>query len=390
MGCDSVDVNCESNYRRFNSKTACVITKRIQMSDSDRLNILNANQWRNASYITIESKSTIGRVPMEIFELLPQLKFVHLSTGIKALTNTSFLNARQLQIIDLKSNHLQIIPSQVFSQAENLVEIDLSENQIDLIESFSFERLEKLEVIYLQNNKLKVLKRFTFDGATNLKFLLLENNEIDTIESGAFDLPALKSLFMAYNKVRVLPSLLFSAAVNLYAMDFKANSLTHIGDAFSKCSKLSALILDENQIEDLSLLKFADLPALAQLSLRKSGFKFDAKEPVRSQTTSISPLTFLDLSENQLSDQKAIKNIAILFEDIEELNLQNNTFTKIDGMTELRRVLPNLNVLHLSGNNFKCNYLKEILVYFRRKKISVPKTVDTTGDVNNVHGVTCK
>lgn len=360
------------------------------MSDDDHLNILNADQYQNASYFRIGTSSKIDRIPTEIFKIFPELKHFRLSTGIKALNTTSFANARKLEFADLKKNKLKLIPSHVFLKAENLVEIDLSENVIEEIENFSFEYLKMLEIIYLQNNKIKILRRFLFDGATHLKVLQLENNKIETIESGAFDLPELKSLFMAHNKVKSLPDFLFNAALNLYAVDFKSNRLTQISDVFSVCHKLSALILDENQIEDIDLNKLANLPALVQLSLRHSGFRLPADSTVRSQAASISRLTFLDLSENQLDDPNVVRYISNLFDDLEELNLENNLFTHIDGLTKLRQFLPQLKVLHLNGNKFKCSSLYETLTYLRRKKINVPEMHEFDGETKHVDGVTCK
>lgn len=385
-----MDVQCDRHHTPKDSEeleTICYVSGRHDFGEGDQVNITNAERFANSTYFKISSASSnVTTVPSTIFETFPLLKRIRISSVIANLSPNTFNSADRLERIEFAKNHVKRIPSRLFTGAPNLQEIDLSENRIDVIDDYAFDGLTQFEFLFLQSNSLTVLKRHTFSGAENLRGLQLEDNEIESIEDGAFDLPMLKSLFLGHNKLTALGDNTFAGAPHLYGVDFKSNRLTHIGEAFYRCQHLGALILDHNAIADITLQRFAELPELLQLSLKNSGFNFTKFNQQGAQTSSI---RFLDISWNGIADANVLSRLDGIFGNLEELNLEQNHLTDIRDLGNITTYFPNISLLELSGNQIRCERMRDIITYLRRRKITVPRTVPSDSHTTNVNGVVC-
>lgn len=271
-------------------------------------------------------------------------------------------------VLDLSSNQLKMIPGNVFTEATRLEEIVLSQNQINIVEDHAFNGLSNLQYIYLNDNLLTILSPNTFAGAENLLGLSLENNKIETIEEGALNLAKLKSIFLSNNRIRRLSDNIFAGAPNLFGITISANQLETIGQSLYHLRRLNALILDQNRIEDIDLNALARLPELLQISLRESGFKF-GKSIERAPTRS-SKVTFLDISKNKLSDSDVLQRLDV-FTHLEELKMEENNFSAIDGIDRAKGAFPSLARLDLSGNRLTCDQIQTIVQTLRTQHIIV-------------------
>lgn len=105
------------------------------------------------------------------------LKFNVSWNRLTAVPPQFFINAANLQVIDLSHNQFKAINSSTFGGAGNLTKMDLSFNQIKDIEAGSFKYLEHLKFVNLANNSISVLN-FEFSLEHPLETLHLENNRI--------------------------------------------------------------------------------------------------------------------------------------------------------------------------------------------------------------------
>lgn len=322
------------------------------------LNFIDGHGWNNATIfvITISSNATV--IPSGFFQRFPKLNEVRISTGLKTIQEYDFKSSDALTILNLSKNELQVIPKGVFSKATKLAIIELQLNGLTTIEDYAFIGLNSLAKLRLENNSLTILKERTFAGAPNLDDINLQNNQIQSIEDGAFDLPKLKNLQLSHNSIRVLSDNVFVGAPNLGLIELKENGLSHIGQSFYGCERLTWLDLGNNQINDIDLQSFAKLPKLNYLWLKNSGFRF--KENVTlAPDTAKSQLFRLDLSENGLNNSDVLLRLESSgYADLKVLSLENNNFTVIDELIELKQKFQYLYSLSLSGNFFDYNWIE--------------------------------
>ena len=159
---------------------------------------------------------------------------------------------------------------------------------------------------------------------TVLRDLNLENNAVVDIGPLA-GLALMTDLDLSGNAIQDISPL--SGLTETTALDLSTNQISNIGALSSLC-KLTNLFLQNNQIADVSpLCAPATTPAPAALLVSSS---------------SSSPLTVLNLSDNQIADISSLASLTSLI----ELLLANNHISDV-GPLEL---LTALSTLNLSGN----------------------------------------
>lgn len=380
----TVNLNCTTD-EELHWIHPCYIKEAFDADEGDEINVVNDGTHFDAFQIMSESHLTF--VPSVLFEKFPNLRRIHFSTGVKSLAQDTFKNANQLSAIILRENAIEILSFGVFSNAPELREIDLSMNKISEIEDNAFEGLRNLRNLMLSYNHLKTIRRSTFAGLPELSLLDLEHNEIETVNDGCFSLPQLKTLFLGHNKIKRLTDRSFLGAIDLRAIDIRANGLTHIGHSLTGLKELASLILDNNEIIDLKLEDFVKLPRIHQKFLRSSGLKvINIASP---STTSLKQKTLkiLDLSENQLKNPNILKHLAA-FAELEELKLDGNDFETIDHLGEIRHSFVNFRNVSVSNNQFKCDWLQQVLVQLNNTDVLIyGSTLDT--EQKNIDGIVC-
>lgn len=362
-----VKVKCQ------NISSACLIEDVVQFNDGDNLDITNLKEFQDTEILFIKPNVTISFLPQQIFRTFPRLSFVKLSTGVKAIDKESLKGATHLKHLNLEYNKLKSISREVFSEPSRLIELVLSYNEITEIEDFAFHGLDFLGVLKLSNNHLSIVKKDTFTGSANIFYLALNNNEIEMIEDSAFNLPRLIFLFLSGNRIRHLADNVFRGASHLTLVDFARNNATHIGQAFYNSVSVTTIFLDNNQIKDVNLTAFAQLPQLGTLSLRNNNFKFSSKLKVQADFKS--PLTLLELSENGLSKADILEDLA-MFGNLQELYLNNNSFTYIKGFTDIKKKFPKINKMLLKNNNLNCDWTNKNIEQLRLLGNDIPPKLE--------------
>ncbi|XP_072043490.1 toll-like receptor 2 [Amphiura filiformis] len=154
-----------------------------------------------------------------------------------------------LQVIELHSNQLNVIPDDAFNGLYNLLNLDLSVNNISYIYDNSFKGLHQLLLLDLSQNKLKNLTGTSFRDLVSLQTLHLQDNVITSLTS--LTLAALTNLeqlninFGSFNNVSNTP---FINLTSLQSLSLETPWTV------SDCSATSELFTGLSKLENLDLV----------------------------------------------------------------------------------------------------------------------------------------
>ncbi|CAB4054391.1 unnamed protein product [Lepeophtheirus salmonis] len=101
-------------------------------------------------------KTGLRALPQNIFRNARKLKFLDLSGN--AMEDTSellFIGLTNLQKLSLHTNKLTKVTNKLFSDQRSLISLDLSNNQINNIQDFAFHFMSRLQKLNLRNNVLE-------------------------------------------------------------------------------------------------------------------------------------------------------------------------------------------------------------------------------------------
>lgn len=367
-----MDIECS-----FPKISSCLVKHPINATS---VNIVNILPTPNASEIDrfaldAEYQFQLDIIPKVIFEKFPSLHHVELNNaGIKSLAKDHFENSTKLTTLYLRCNKLRIITAEVFSLIPNLKGLDLSQNEIDDIENFGLKNLNNLRYLKLDHNRIRVLNKFALTDAVNLKYLNIQSNELEVIEDGALNLPHLFEVIFRLNKLKILSDNLFAQTPNINYVDFGYNQITHIGQAFYQCREIHALSLEGNPIQDINLMMFANMEALAKLSLNDTNLALPTDLPNIDKANAKSMLASLYLSNNHLSSENVFEHLS-MFRQLHVLLLNNNDFNHLPDVSEIKHLLPELTYINLVNNVQICEWYRKHKKIFEENDIRI-----TVGD----------
>lgn len=311
----------------FNANETCDFFRLVLPSKVDRLEF-DYNYGSRDTITNFQLGTTspgFTTIPTEIFESFPNLVYFALKTDLEVISPNDWQNATSLIELRLYGHNVTVLRAH----------------------SFNANALEKLQILRLSYSQLNTIQRDAFVGLNNLTLLDLTDNKIHTIEDGAFDLHRVTKLYMAFNELTTLSDSIFCKLPNLQEVKLQYNLLKHIGRSLYCLTNIGQIYLDSNSIEDINLLEFVKLPQLSTLSLRKSGFSFDATSD-NVTTVENTSLKTLDLSANNLTNVLDLQKLNI-FQGLSNLHLNGNLYKDFDsGEDYLRNIFPNLTSLIIS------------------------------------------
>lgn len=362
------NINCELHENEnFQIETdACYVFELVTLERGESLNVsVKTNTVSDITAVLFvppgQIQLNITFVPSELFVIFPKLKKLELNAKIDTLDANDFVNASHLQHL-LLNNQLSVVTTRIFSLARNLTSIELSKNRITRIEDYAFDGLTQLQQLYLNKNQLRSLSRLAFAGLPNLNFLNLRDNDIETIEDGTLALPNLGEITLAKNRLKTLSDHIFDGASLLRIITIDNNDLEQIGQSLNNLPNATRIVLFSNKIRDFDILALARLPELTSLWLRESGFSFGNASVEEFETFPYaSKVNFLDISANNLYDKDDLKRLTI-FKQLKSLTIDGNKYTELDmGNQTVRQRFPALESIHLSQNQWNCEWLRPLL-----------------------------
>lgn len=158
-------------------------------------------------------------------------------------------------------------------------------------------------------------------------------------------------------------------------------------NSFQRCSNLKYLSLDDNKFIKLERNAFQGLSKLETLFIKNGNIiviDLDLTHLEQLSVLGLRQLNITILPAEVLREQNHLK----------ELYLYSNNLFDLD-IERVLTYLPNLQIIHLADNNFKCNRLMEILDLLNNKNIRAWTTVDqlrkrnyTPNKIGEIHCLT--
>ncbi|CAH1796813.1 unnamed protein product [Owenia fusiformis] len=206
------------------------------------------------------------------------------------------------RILHIEGNRIRELTEESFQNLENLDILGLGGNEIMTLKKSPFQKLIKLTHLYLDNNLLTGddFKSATFMGLDALVVMNLSHNPIATLNDGSFQfeyLTSLQTLDLSYNDLQHISPNAFTdihQLTTLYLNDNHLDDITHIFKGLKKlqtlnCSSNQITMIGKGDMYDLRDLQFFDIGTNKLSVIEEDAF------------SELQKLTFLDLRENRLT-----------------------------------------------------------------------------------------
>ncbi|XP_078574604.1 uncharacterized protein LOC144860925 [Branchiostoma floridae x Branchiostoma japonicum] len=264
---------------------------------------------------------------------------------IRTLHQSDFSRYRSLETLDLESNPIFTINSQVFCHLLNLTELELSGNSLTTLRSDMFTGLGNLQTLGLDNNPINDIQTGTFNTTPQLTRLTMWWHRLTILRAGMFTgLGNLQHLSLAGNYIRDIQAGTFNSTRQLTFLTLRFNKLTRLShDMFEGLENLRILYLHDNEINDIQTGTFYATPRVTSLVLSRNKLTI-----LRSDmfTGLGGPRLGLNLDENGINDIPAGTFNAI--PQMASLKLSKNKLTVL--RSDMFTGLQNLNWLYLEDN----------------------------------------
>lgn len=286
-------------------------------------------------------------LPQHAFGQLKRLKHLKLHNNEISMVDDKALGGlRNLQILDLSSNKIVALPSELFKDpAQSIQEVYLQNNSISVLSPKLFSNLEQIQALDLANNKLTSgwIDKNTFAGLIRLVLLNLSNNKITNLEPEIFsDLYTLQILNLRHNQLESIAADTFAPMNNLHTLLLSHNRVKYL-DAYSLNGLyvLSLLSLDNNVLTGIHPEAFRNCSSLQDLNLNGNELR-----TVPLALKDMRLLRTVDLGENQIVslDEPGFRGMSNLY----GLRLIGNNLENIT--KNVFKDLPSLQILNLARN----------------------------------------
>ncbi|XP_058831516.1 leucine-rich repeat-containing protein 49-like [Topomyia yanbarensis] len=190
----------------------------------------------------------------------------------------------------------------------------------------TFPKLQELRVWWQSLHSIYI--------AQNLLHLDAERNRINKISFDTNTVPMLRKLELGHNRLKTIENI--SYFENLEILDLSHNDLRSIDLClFQRMKNLRTLDLSVN---NMAIVK-------------------------NSMEDKLESLTVLYLNDNRLSYLDI--NVLKQFPNLETLHLFNNGLMYME-FENMRSMFPRINIVHIYGNDWNCEILAEMIIYFKK------------------------
>lgn len=374
---DAVEVPCiKRTYSECEVDPLVCPNLNDENTTADKVIIPAYESVKDTISLDILCPTNLTRVPRFILPKFPKLRQIRMmNTGITSLRADSFVHGYNLVQLDLRRNHIAMVPANVFNGLNRLETVNLAYNKITRVEPDAFNHVLALETVILSNNLLRIIESGAFTEAGNLTELYLESNNILNIESDALKIPHLEIISLKDNRLTSLPEGVFDHAMRLEKVDLSNNEMVYIGDLFNDKQNLYSLSLSDNpELKDGDLFRLIkQIPNLSYLHLANTGFQLP-KPPNTQHNMKDKPnysLTYLDLSSNNLDSPDIFLHLT-QFKSLKTIVLTNNNFTHLDHIALLKGLFPRLDSIKFKYNsNVDMDWLRQAVPILQKQNIKL-------------------
>ncbi|KAI8486775.1 hypothetical protein Bbelb_355230 [Branchiostoma belcheri] len=160
----------------------------------------------------------------------------------------------------------------------NLETLDLYDNEISAIQAGTFNSTPQLSALDLSSNKLTSLRSDMFTGLGNLEELHLNRNDITNIQAGTFNSTSqLRYLSLYNNYILSIPSNLLTNLLQLRDLRLSDNNITTFPfDDLARLQRLYRLDLNNNQMTTLPSIAYDILSSISDVNIGNNPWQCDS------------------------------------------------------------------------------------------------------------------
>ncbi len=285
------------------------------------------------------------------------------SNQLKYLSSEMFLNLTQLQVLSLSNNPLISLSDNLFISLSNLLELYINEALLTNVTEKSFAGLSRLQTLELAANQLMILVDWVFSDLVNLRVLNLKSNQLNNLGDKVLSGLNLDYLDLSFNRLNNLTDEVFSDLRAMKVLNLRRNTLVRLSDkVFFNLDELEELDLSSNKnltgvlsnqlFVNQGYLKYLNLQAIGLSILNMELFSY------------FNHLEYLDLSNNEINSTTLIEALPFLPTTLISLKISSNNLTYLP--EDFSQQLPDLiTELHIGGNSFIPTVLTlEFMHYF--------------------------
>lgn len=330
-----------------------------------------------------------------------------------------------LQKLTLSHNRIRTIEIQAWDRCKEIIELDLSYNEISTIERDTFEFLEKLKKLKLDHNQITYIADGAFSSTPNLQILELKFNKISYMVediNGAFDpLGQLWKLGLAHNRIKSINKNAFTGLSNVTELDLSGNNITSIQEnAFVSMTRLTKLRMNSSVLvcdcglQWLSMWlrehSYTDaevycgfphwLQGMSLTQLHHKNFTCDEypKPRIIEEPKSQMGIKGDNVTLVCRATSTAIARLHFTWKhdniEINDDNLQINTDSTENGVTEATSILHLTNVTHANAGKYQCMVTNTYgTTYSAKAKLSIliyPSFSKIPHDIRVIAGSTAR
>nr|QFE31825.1 toll-like receptor 22 [Sillago sinica] len=291
----------------------------------------------------------------DVFQLCINVTELDLSKNyIKKVLDDAFRPIQGLRILGLNHNKLLSVPSAV-RNLPALAELDLSFNNITRLESQDFANLTKLRHLSLYNNLISAIKDDVFKDLTQLQYLKLQTNHITHLgKVFKKHLPNLRQLHLNNNSLTTITRGQFQGLQSLQMLSLQDNKINNIENgSFIGLTNLMEIRLQSNNIDKKALESggFNVLMNLRRLDLRDNHIKYEDTSPLPNPPFShLSSLqTLAILGQHRRGKSYLPGNLLQGLTNLSELSLRNDQILYLPKNFLIHT--PKLQMLDISSND---------------------------------------
>ncbi|XP_044745325.1 toll-like receptor 6 [Coccinella septempunctata] len=313
---------------------------------------LDLGNFSGTNLHTLELTEVDINYGIRLFQDQSNLNILNLrSNHIKLLKENTFENLVKLVSLDLSDNDLVYLHSDTFKGLSDLTHLFLMQNHIEFLEKPIFRDLIKLSTLDLSHNNICLLHRDILKPLKSLREINLDNNEGLELDDYLFsNFPELRKVTMRSCNLKKLPGNIFSGSPKISRIDLQKNSISSLPNyLFDGLTNLETLILTDNELLSIHSSAFNSLSGLKKLDLSNNKLQ-------RLEAGLFEPLVKLEYLDARFNKINYIGNRCFYRKEyLREIYLSYNEY-KYDGKSGSKDSFadcPQLEILDLSSNRIE-------------------------------------
>lgn len=231
----------------------------------------------NGSTIAIDLRSQqLNSIPSQVFNCIG-LKVLLLGNNLLTSIPADISKLKNLVFLDLSDNKINILPNEI-GFLVNLKQLSLSNNQLGSLPD-NFSRLQSLKELKIDDNNLFILPK-DFGNLNNLKFLNLNKNKLKTIPSEMCKLYELETLYLQNNEIAEIASEIGNLN-KLETIVLDENKIIDLPQSMSRMKNLKKLFVSRNRMINVPI-ELKNLKELQEFDLRGNRIPEEKKGMIKS------------------------------------------------------------------------------------------------------------